>query len=151
MNECGARDSPQMSEKIIPGRVVRCYTYRWVSWPFFYRQLVLAQAIITYQSLMLVANAQGSFSLTALQSWTSAIFTITDRAVSGLLFNLVRWVLSYTSITTNHIHPEGSAPPPFPFRVCASLGVYVHLADAEEKMHCPINYIINSINSQHAN
>lgn len=99
---------------------------------------------------MLLANAQGSSSLTALQSRTSAISTITDRAVSGLLFNLVRWVLSHTSITTNHIHPEGLSPP-LPFRVCASLGVYVHLADAEEKMHCPGNYIINSINSQHAN
>ena len=72
---------------------------------------------------MLLANAQGSSSLTALQSRTSAISTITDRAVSGLLFNLVRWVLSHTSITTNHIHPEGLSPPS-PLE-CVHLSVYM--------------------------
>lgn len=53
---------------------------------------------------MLMADAQGTLSHTAIQLWTvfPAIFTITC-SVRGVYFNLVQWLFSHTSITANHI------------------------------------------------
>lgn len=77
----------------------------------------------------------------------STISTITGCTVSGVLFNLVQWVLSQSSITTSRLHIGVNLQSV----TVVTVGAYVSLTNTKEKMNCTFNHIINSFNSRHVN